>query len=52
METTFQTRYGHFEYKVMLFKLTNVPTILQHLMNDILQKKLNNFVVIHLDDVS
>ncbi len=42
-KTTFQTRYGHFEYNVMLFKLTNVHAIFQHLMNDILQKKIEQF---------
>ncbi len=51
-KTTFQTRYRHFEYNVMLFKFINAPAIFQHLMNGILQKFLNNFVVIHLDDVS
>jgi hypothetical protein len=51
-KTTFQTRYEHFEYNVMHFKLINALAIFQHLMNDILQKFLNNFVVIHLDDVS
>ncbi len=34
-KTTFRTRYGHFEYTVMPFDLTNAPAIFQHLMNDI-----------------
>jgi hypothetical protein len=29
----FCTRYGHFEYVVMPFHLTNAPIIFQHLMN-------------------
>jgi hypothetical protein len=34
-KTTFRTRYGHFEYTVMPFDLTNTPAVFQHLMNDI-----------------
>ena len=32
-ETTFKTRYGHYEFLVMLFGLTNTPTIFMDLMN-------------------
>ena len=35
-KTTFRTRYGHFEYNVMTFGLTNTPTVFQHMMNDII----------------
>jgi len=34
-KTVFWARYGYFEYNVMPFRLTNGPTIFQHLMNDI-----------------
>ena len=34
----------------MLFGLTNAPTIFQHLMNNIFQEFLDNFVVCYLDD--
>jgi hypothetical protein len=50
-KTAFKTRYGHFEYNVMLFGLTNTPTIIQHLMNNIFHKFLDNFVVCYLDDI-
>ena len=49
--TAFQTRYGHFEYQVMLFGLTNAPGSLQGYVNKILAEKLNIFVIIYLDNI-
>jgi hypothetical protein len=50
-KTTFRTRYGHFEYSLMPFGLTNVPVVFQHMMNDIFREYLDPFVVIYLDDI-
>jgi hypothetical protein len=50
-KTTFRTRYGHFEYTVMPFGLTNAPIIFQHLMNDIFQEYMDEFVVVYLGDI-
>ena len=47
----FRTRYGHFEYQVMLFGLTNVPIIFQDYINKILAKKLDVFVIVYLNDI-
>jgi hypothetical protein len=41
----FWTRYGQFEYNVMPFGLNNAPVIFQHLLNDIFQEFLDDFVV-------
>ena len=50
-KTAFRTQYGHFEYQVMLFGLTNTPTSFQGYINKILVEKLDIFVIIYLDDV-
>ena len=34
-KTAFRTRYGHFEYKMMSFGLSNIPVVFLHMMNDI-----------------
>ncbi|KAA3488017.1 RNA-directed DNA polymerase-like protein [Gossypium australe] len=32
-KTAFRTRYGHYEFLIMLFGLTNAPTAFMDLMN-------------------
>ena len=50
-KTAFRTQYGHFEYQVMLFGLTNAPGSFQGYINKILAEKLNIFVIVYLDDI-
>ncbi len=50
-KTIFKTCYNHFEYVVMPFGLTNVPTIFQHLMNDVFHEFLDDFMVCYIDDI-
>nr|GFA75833.1 hypothetical protein [Tanacetum cinerariifolium] len=33
LKTTFRTRYGHYEFQVMPFRLTNAPAVFMDLMN-------------------
>jgi len=35
----------------MPFDLTNGPAVFQHMMNDLFQEHLDDFVVIYLDDI-
>ena len=48
---TFRTRYGHYEFVVMPFGLTNAPTIFMCLMNNIMHKYLDKFVVVFINDI-
>ena len=50
-KTTFRTRYGHFEYTVMSFGLTNAPAVFQHMANDIFRDLLDICLIIYLDDL-
>ncbi len=50
-KTAFRTRYGHFEYKVMLFGLSNAPASFHGYINKIVAEKLDVFVIVYLDDI-
>ena len=47
----FRTRYDHFKYIVMLFGLTNTPTIFQLYINRVLVGFINICYIIYLDDI-
>ena len=48
---TFRTRYGHYEFVMMPFGLTNTPVAFMYLMNNILSNYLDNSVVVFIDDI-
>jgi hypothetical protein len=48
-KTTFRMRYGHYEFVVVPFGLTNVPTIFMCLMNNVLNKFLEKIVLVFID---
>src|SRR5207249_10938173 len=50
-KTAFRTRYGHYEFLVLCFGLTNAPATFQTLINDIFREKLDVYMLIYLDDI-
>ena len=50
-KTDFQTRYSHFEYQVMPFRLSNALASFQVYINKILAEKLDIFVIVYIDDI-
>jgi len=47
----YRTMYGHYEFVVVLFGLTNTPTTFMCLMNNILNKYLDTFFLVFVDDI-
>ncbi|KAL0534776.1 hypothetical protein IC582_029069 [Cucumis melo] len=50
-KTTFRSRYGHYEFIVMSFGLTNAPTMFMDLMNRVFREFLDTFVIVFIDDI-
>jgi hypothetical protein len=50
-KTTFRTRYGHYEFTVVPFGISNSPTIFMCLMNGVFREYLDKFVIVFLDDI-
>jgi hypothetical protein len=47
----FRTRYGHYEFLVMSFGLTNVPAVFMDTMNRVFHDYLDQFTVVFIDDI-
>jgi hypothetical protein len=50
-KTAFTTRYCLYEYLVISFGLMNAPTHFLYLMNSVFMPKLDQFVVVFIDDI-
>jgi hypothetical protein len=49
--TAFRTRYGLYEYIVMFFGLTNLPSYFMYLMNKVFMEYLDKFIVVFIDNI-
>ncbi|GKB53195.1 putative reverse transcriptase domain-containing protein [Tanacetum coccineum] len=49
--TAFKTRYGHFEFQIMPFRLADAPAVFMDLMNRICKPYLDKFVIVFIDDI-
>ncbi|KAL0549338.1 hypothetical protein IC582_013819 [Cucumis melo] len=50
-KTAFHSRYGHYEFIVMSFGLTNAPAVFMDLMNRVFKDFLDSFVIVFIDDI-
>jgi len=50
-KTTFRTRYGHYEFDVVPFGLTNSPTTFICLMDNVLHPYLDKFFIVFINRI-
>ena len=51
MQKNFRPKYGHYEFVVIPFRLTNAHATFICLMNIIFSKYLDKFVLVFIDDI-
>ena len=50
-KSAFHTKYGHYEFLVMSFGLTNAPVVFIDLMNRVFRAYLDKFFIAFIDDI-
>ena len=50
-KTTFNNRYGYYEFVVISFGLTNTLTVFMNLMHQVFKPYLDQFIVVFIGDI-
>jgi Reverse transcriptase (RNA-dependent DNA polymerase) len=49
--TVFTCKERHYQFKVMIFRFINAPSMFQYIMIDYLRDMMGHFVEVYLDDI-
>jgi hypothetical protein len=50
-KAAFQTPFGHYQYKVMCFGLTNAPATFQSVINNLFPPYIGKHVLVYMDNI-
>jgi hypothetical protein len=50
-KTAFKTRFGHCEFTILPFGLTNAPAVFMSFMNGVFHEYLDKFIQVFIDDI-
>jgi hypothetical protein len=50
-KTTFRTKYGHYEFTIVSFGISNAPVVCMCLMNGVFKEYFDKFLIVFLNDI-